>query len=418
MSGGEVHRTRRWRGVVAVSLAALGVGLVANRPDLLLAAVVGVAFAVYPRVSGPPTPALAIERELSVEHPTRGETVDVSVTLRNEGESTLFDTRIVDGVPPALTVAAGSPRRGAVLRPGEEVGFEYSVTAERGRHRFDPATVVVRDLSGEHEVETQVAAETEIDCTATGGTVPLRRQTLAAVGRVLADEGGSGVEFHCTREYRHGDAMSQIDWNRYARTGEPTTVEFRREQATRVAVVVDAREPAYRGREGEPHAVSYAVSAAGRVAEALLGRRNQVGVAGLGCELAWVAPGAGREHADDLQAVLATSPAFAAAPPRDAPPHGEQVAALRERLPDGTQVVLLSPLCDDDVAETATALNVHGHAVSVVSPRVTADGTTARRLAGVERRNRITELRNAEIPVVDWDPQRPLAAALTARGGR
>lgn len=418
MTGWEEHRTRRWRGVVALALAALAAGLLLDRPGVVLLAVVGVAFAVYPEVTTPPSPSLALERRLSVDSPSPGEDVEVTVTLTNTGGTPLYDVRVVDGVPPTLEVTDGSPRHGAVLRSEGSATYSYTVTAERGRHRFDPATVVVRDVTGEHEVESTVAAETEIDCTAPGASSPLRRQTLASFGRLLSDHGGNGTEFHRTREYQRGDAMSRIDWKRYARTGEPTTVEFRETRAAAVVLLIDARATAYRSQEDDPHAVVYGVSAATQVAERLVGERNRVGVAGLGRSLAWVPPGTGRTHLDDVEALLATHETFASTPPRSETPAEVQFEELRERLPERTQVVLFSPLCDDDVVAGARTLDVHGHAVSVVSPTVTGTDTPARRLASVERRHRVTELRGAGIPVVEWDPDRPLAAAFEAADTR
>lgn len=413
MTEWEEHRTRRWRGVLALALGALAAGLLLRRPGVLFLAVVGVAFAVYPQVTSPPQPALSLDRRLSADAPSPGEDVEVTVTLTNTGDARLYDVRIVDGVPATLEVADGSPRHGTVLRPGRSATYTYTVTAERGRHQFEPATVVVRDVAGGHEVESTVAAETtvEIDCT-TSTSSPLRAQTLVASGRTATDRGGSGIEFHRTREYRRGDAMSRIDWNRYARTGEPTTIEFREPRAVAVVLLVDAREAAYRSREGEPHAVAYGVSAAAQVAEWFLERRDRVGVAGIGRSPTWVPPGAGGGHLDDVEETLATDRTFAPTPPESEPPTDAQFDDLRRRLPDRAQVVLFSPLCDDEVLAGARELETRGHAVSVVSPTVTGTDTPERRLASAERRHRITELRGAGIPVVEWDPGRPLAAAV------
>jgi uncharacterized protein (DUF58 family) len=222
--------------------------------------------------------------------------------------------------------------------------------------------VVARDLSGARETETTVAADTELDCTGTETEGPLRDRTLDQVGRIVAQNGGSGIEFHRTREYRAGDAMHRIDWNRYARTGSLTTVEYREENAATVVLLVDARQ------------VAYSVSAA----EQLL----------------------------------------ASLPPTEEEDHEEQVEQLRMRLPSAAQVVLLSPLSDQAIVETARRLDAYGLQMSVISPDVTADESVGQRLAGVERDNRLSELRKAGIPVVEWDPETPLAAALLNRPRR
>jgi len=51
----------------------------------------------------------------------------------------------------------------------------------------------------------------------------------------------SGLEFHATRNYQSGDPVSRIDWRRFAKTNELTTVQYREEQAVRTVLVVDAR---------------------------------------------------------------------------------------------------------------------------------------------------------------------------------
>ena len=404
--------TRRWRGVVGVALVAITAGILLNLPNVLLLATVGVVYAVYPTLTRSPDPDLSIERRLDDDRPGRGDPVEVTVELTNEGDGTLADCRLVDGVPETLRVIEGTPRHGGVLRPGRTISFSYTVRAERGKHPFEAATVVVRDVAGAREVERQVATETEIDCTVADADSPLRQQTLPDVGRVTADEGGSGVEFHRTREYQRGDALSRIDWNRFARTGTLSTVEFRRERAASVVLLVDARAGAYRGREGEPHAVAYAVSGARQIAASLVGSRNRVGVAALGRSLAWLAPGTGRSHVDDVEALLATHETVSSTPPDGEPPIDEQVEQLRERLDDRSQVVLLSPLADDAICEAARSVEAHGHAVTVISPTVTDRGSPERRLAVAERRHRIGDLRNAGIPVVEWAPERSLAAVL------
>ncbi|MHB9286823.1 DUF58 domain-containing protein [Halobacteriales archaeon Cl-PHB] len=413
MTDATTRRTRRWRGVVAVTLLALGLGVGLRRPPLLLASVVGVVYATYPTLTSDPDPELALDRTLDESAPGPGDEVAVTVSLTNVGDETLFDCRVVDGVPPTLSVTDGSPRRGGVLRPGHSLEFSYRVAAERGTHRFDPATVVVRDPSGDREVECRVATETELDCTATAAAAPLRRQTLQQVGQILSNRSGAGVEFHRTREYRRGDPMSRIDWNRYASSGEFTTVEFRREQAASVVVLVDARAAAYRGRDDDPHAVAYGVSAARQFVASLTGTRNRVGLAAFGRSLAWVAPGVGGDHADDIQRTLATDETFGPTPPADEPDHATQVDRLRERLTDGTQLLLVSPLCDDAIVQTCKTLDVAGYGVSVVTPTVTEADSPGRRLAALERRTRLSTLRDAEIPVVEWHPDDPLAAAIS-----
>lgn len=406
--------TNRWRGVLVFSALALVVGLAANRPSLLVLAAIGVVYAAYPAVSPAWEPELSVSRRLSETTPQNGEHVEVETTVRNEGDRPLFDLRFVDGVPPALSVVADSPRRGAVLRPGAEVTYSYTVEAKRGKHRFQPATAVVRDLSGEHELETTVTGETEIDCTADLESSPLRPQTLDYVGRVLSSQVGQGIEFDRTREYKHGDAKNRVDWKRYARTNELATIEFRTERSVTVVVLVDARTSAYHATTDDIHAVGLSVSAAEQLLVQLLSDRNQAGVAAFGRELCWVPTGNGREHLVRVQQALATHPAFHPVPPADDDDQERQLGTLRERMPDGAQVILLSPLCDDWIVTTARRLDAYGYPVSVVSPDVVQTDSLGRQLASIERSNRITMLRAGDVPVVEWDPDVPLGRSVEA----
>ncbi|MFC6838462.1 DUF58 domain-containing protein [Halomarina ordinaria] len=410
-----VRRTGRWRGIVAVALLAGAVGVLTARSQVLLLAVVGVAYAAFPRVTGRPTPSLRVERTLADGTPRRGDEVEVTVTVTNTGRWPLFDVRLVDGVPAMLAVRSGTPRHAAVLLPGRSTTFAYAVGAEYGRHQFDPATVFLRDASGGLEVEARVPADppTVLTCTDAVPEVPLRRQTRLDAGRLVTDDGGSGIEFHRTREYRRGDPMSRIDWKRLARSGDLTTVEFREERAASVVLLVDARAAAYRASEaGAPHGVAYALAGAEQLLTALSDTRDYVGLAALGREFCWLPAGTGAEHERTARDLLATHPTLSPRPPETDEGVDGQLEELEKRLPRDAQVVFLSPLVDEFAASAALSLEATGHAVTVVSPEVASSSTVGGRLARVARANRIHSLREAEIPVVDWDPEEPLGTAV------
>jgi uncharacterized repeat protein (TIGR01451 family) len=436
-----VRRTRRWRGAVAVVLLSVAVGVIAKRPSVLLLGAVGVAFAAYPHLTGPPAVELSVTRRLDPESPSAGETVDVTTTVRNDGDDPLFDLRLIDGVPPMATVESGSPRCGTALRPGEEATVEYAIEVDRTTHRFRPVLAIARDASGAIEVETTVAEETVVQGVGRVPEVPLRTRSRRRSGRLLTDEAGSGVEFHRTREYEPGDPAGRIDWRQYARTGELTAIDFREERLAEVVVCVDARPAAYRARSpGEPHAVAYAVGSAGRVGEALFAADHRVGLAALGRDRCWLRPGAGNDHEDRYHRRLATDAAFDAALPTDGATAGpsllrrlvgadespvaaepsvdSQLATIRAQLGADTQLLFLTPLGDDDASWIAQVLERSGAAVTVLSADVTSDDTAGGRLARIERDNRIHALRNSGIPVVEWDPDERLGTAMALAGGR
>lgn len=415
----QPHGTAAWVGVSVVTLVAVGIGVLANRPAVLLAGVVGVGFAAYARTgAGLPAPsAVTVERTVSDSHPTPGAEVTITVTVTNESDARLADLRFVDGVPAALDVPEGTARLGTALRAGESTTFTYPVTARRGVHRFGPTLLVARDIAGATETEMLLPAATTIECVPplrpTAESVPLREQATRFVGGLETSTGGPGLEFHATREYRAGDPLSRIDWNRRARTGELTTVEFREERAATVVVVIDARADAYLASGGEtPHAVDRGVEAAGRVYATLTAGGDRVGLAALGAPDCWLSPGTGTDHGVAARRLLATHEALSSVPDDSPTTAFRWEATLRRRLPTGAQVLLVSPLTDGYVPQVARRLDEAGHRVTVVSPDPTADRTPGHRLARVVRALRISELRAAGLPVVDWAPDESLDRTL------
>jgi len=408
------EETYRWRGAVALALLALAVGAATRVPGVLVLGVFGVAVAGYARLFTAPDPRLSVERSLSDDDPEPGDRVDVTLTVTNEG-SLLPDLRVVDGVPEPLSVISGSPRLATALRAGKSASVTYTVEVTRGDHEFGAVDVVARDAAGSHETRTSVASESALACVPDLPRLesfPLRAQTVQRVGRVPTSTGGSGVEFHATREYRSGDPLSRVDWKRLARDGELATIQFREERAATVVVVVDTRDQAHVADEDGTNAVEYGVEAAGGVASALLDSGDQVGVASLGPHWAWLAPGLGREHRARLEELLARDRGFSVSAPDRRFLGALVFRRLRKHLPDDAQVVFCSPLVDDDAAEYVRRLEASGHPVTVVSPDVTGTDTLGQQFSRVERAVRIRSLRTAGVRVIDWRAGDSLALAV------
>lgn len=414
---GSAFDTNRWVGVGTVALFAVGVAVVfGRRPGLLLTAVVGIAYTAYAHSGDAPVPDLRIERELSTDTPAVDDEVRVTVRVTNTGETTLPDLRLVDGIPPALSVTDGSPRHGTALRPGKQATFGYVVTAVRGDHEWEPTTVITRDASGSSERRSEVDCETSMRCLPmfdSTADLPLRGLTTQYTGRIATDVGGTGLEFHSTREYKHGDPLKRIDWRRLARSGELATLEFREERAATVVLLVDAREEAYlAGDDEEENAVERSVDAAGQAFSSLLESGDRVGVAALGPEECWLAPGSGNDHRARARELLATHPALSSTPSEGKFFPSIRLRRLLRRLPSDAQILLFSPLTDDYMVSVARRLDARGHLVTVVSPDPTVDDTPGHRLAGVKRRTRMSRLRQVGIRVVDWQ-EGSLAPELT-----
>jgi len=415
----------RWDPGVTVALLAGAVGVLTGTTAAFLAGAVGFTYAAYRYASRVPDATVAVEREIDDRSPLPSRAVTVTVTVRNEGDESLPDLRVVDGVPERLAVVSGSPRHCTSVRPGEATSFSYAVRARRGSHEFGPTTLVSRSLAGTAERRFEVRVDDSIACETRAEEFPLPADTSSYPGHITTDSGGEGVEFYATREFHPSDPMSRVDWKRYARTRELTTVEFRETRAATVVLVVDARTPAHVARrEGEPDAVTLSEYAAERLAAALLGRNDRVGLALYGPSERYLRPSGGDEQAARIRAELESTPE-----PRDREvglfseqrrerANDARFDTLRKRLPDGAQVVFLSPLADDRAADVAKRFRAYGHAVTVVSPDVTGTDTPGGAVERIERDERVADVRGGDVRVVSWSPDDPIRAAVSAATAR
>ncbi|WP_135365470.1 DUF58 domain-containing protein [Halosimplex halophilum] len=285
MSHERVYRFR----VGAVAAGALvALGLLYASPLLLAATAVPLSYVVYGAVSSVPADAaVRVERSFASATPPPGERVTVRLTVENVSEATLPDVRVVDGVPDDLAVVDGSPRGSVVLRPGESATVAYDVVARRGDFAFADPVVRLRSLGANRLVTETVPAAGErelssldpVSAAPAGSTTPLR------AGTHPTDSGGEGLEFHSTREYRPGDSMARIDWRRFAKTKELSTVSYREERAARVVVAVDARPVGrVRPHAGAPTAASLCGYAAERIYETLVAADVTASVAAFGVD--------------------------------------------------------------------------------------------------------------------------------------
>jgi uncharacterized protein (DUF58 family) len=416
------RETHHWTGVSAVVLVCLGLGVLLESAGVVLAGTVAVGYATYARSTPLGVVELSVSREVSDTDPDPGDDIEVSVTVTNEG-GFCPDLRIVDGVPESLAVTEGSPRRAVTLRGGESVTFSYTMAARQGTHEFEPTLVVARNLSNSTEQELLVDAETTVTAVPrprpVQAPIPLRQQPTQYAGRAPTDSGGEGIEFHTVREYRPGDSMSRIDWNRRARTGELTTLEFRRERATRVVILVDVRPEARVGDAlDSADAVERSVGAAQRIVPALLAEGHQAGIAAFGQQESYLAPDSGTSHSQRCRDLLATDPVFHE---RTGPDEQRRfwVRHLRRRLPDNTQLLLFSPLLDERAIRAVREFEAYGYPTTVISPDPTTTATSSHRLMRARRSLLMTDLRQAGVPVLDWAPSESLEEILereVARG--
>jgi uncharacterized protein (DUF58 family) len=459
------HR-KRWGVGLLGALVLVGLGLLYADATLLAAALIPLLYVLYGTLSTVPADSkVTVERSIRPSTPEPGEPIQVRLQIRNGGESVLSDVRVIDGVPEELVVTAGSPRLAAPLSPGETVSTTYTAIAKRGEFAFGDPAVRVRALAGSQRETKAVPAvgDTRFTCANVSGDPPVVDRSIQRQGSLSVDEGGPGLEFYSTRQYMRGDPVNRIDWHHVAKTGEFITVQYRKEQAVRAVVIVDARSlNSVTPAAGYPTGTQLCAYAGERLFESLEDAGVVTSATALGFEagelgglvgpdgLPWIDP----EHdsgkrgrasllfhrlqtetdrpASPLSLALprqvyssgtwtdgapdspggqptATQPSQGAradgGPPswqdRQADPD-ERLHRVLSRLPADAQVVLCSPLLDTWPVELASALSMREYPLVVLSPDVLSAGTDGQRLAAVGRRARLRALEYMGAETVDW----------------
>lgn len=406
--------TGRRRQLLVAVLALSGVGVLFGYSGAVLVGTVGIALTAAARFSSP-TPSVTLSRELGQTDPAPGEDVTVTVTVHNEGERTLTDLRLLDGVPAGLHVVEDSPRFSTALRPGKTATFSYTVRAVEGRHTFEPAIAVVSDLLGATEQVDAVHASAQPSQISCGfdeqrdATGIVRPQVTRRAGAIEGNTSGAGLEFDSVREYRRGDPPSRINWHHHAKTGTLSTVDFREPRQPNVVLVVDARQTAYvAATDTSVPAPRHSASAAATLSASLLSNVVPVGLATVGTDC-WVPPTCGGEQELRLRHRLAGAQAVPWTPPSESTAIDDAVESLKTRLTPSTQLVVLSPLTDDESVRLCRRLAAAGHEMTVLSPDCTRESTVEGAYAGIERWRRCSELRSVGVSVYDWTPETPLA---------
>lgn len=411
-----VERTHRWRHAFALILVTGLVGVYTERSLLLLASGIGVVYTAYPLLTPEPTIDLALTRTVSDETPDHGDPVTVTVTVTNSGSRTITDLRLIDGVPSLLAVDEGSARHTATLGPDVSTTFRYTITAKHGVHRFESATAIVHDISGSTRIRTNIETGPDtptdtLDCSVEIHSASLCRQTEQYTAPVRAGRSGTGIEFYQTRAYQRGDPANRIDWRRFARTGELTTVEFQAERSSSVVLCLDARARSVRNTQpNEPHAVAYSVAAASELLSRFRAHGRRVGIAVFGREFAWLAPDTGHSHHERAVQLLRTHRRATTQTDgqRDTANHSDQLRTCLRQSGTTGEVVLFTPLLDEFGVTVAQQLDASGHAVTVISPDSSTGDTLGGELVRIERRNRVQSLQQSQIPVCDWMPGEPI----------
>ncbi len=231
---------------------------------------------------------------------------------------------------------------------------------------------------------------------------------LGLVGMHQSRRTGDGSEFAGIRPFATGDRLRRINWRVSLRTGDLHVVQTRAEEDTAVLLLVDALADVgtSEGIAGAASSLDLTVRAASALTEHHLRAGDRVGLRVLGPAVAPVGFGSGGAHRMRILHSLA----------RIRPGRGDDATARRLQLhaPDGTVVLLLTPMLDELAATVAAIVARSGLPLVVVdtlpdappgaahTARGRAFAGTAWRMRMLERDLVLGEVARAGCPVVPW----------------
>jgi uncharacterized protein (DUF58 family) len=206
-------------------------------------------------------PEIGLSRRLGATAVHNGDTIQVTLTLRNPGRRPVRNLTIVDEVD-GLGVASFEVAR---LDPGQSLNATYRVMCRpRGIYRVGPARASAADPLGFAELP---APEGTIDqlvvypATEVLTGFPLVRgqdPSMAASRPEHAQRGGE--DFYTLREYQRGDDLRRVHWPSSAKTDQLMIRQLETPWQSRALVLLDVRASVYESADAFETAVSGAAS--------------------------------------------------------------------------------------------------------------------------------------------------------------
>ena len=405
-------------------------GIIAVRGELITLALPFIVYLLAGFLRSPDELKLSATRHLSRERVSPNDEVTVTVTITNQG-SALEEVLLEDVLPPDLTIkiseeekrststrlsASFSNRRLVRLAKGASYTFSYTVHGPRGGYGFEAVEATVNDHLAVTSQRVQIEARGRLFVFPPVIRLPhvaIRpRRTRVYAGSIPARVGGSGTEFFGVREYQPGDSSRTINWRasaRHSQSDQWYSNEFQQERVAEVGIVLDGRMRTNQFQHG--HSLfEHSIRAAAAISDALLMQGNHVGLLVYGSYLRWTLPGYGKVQRERILHSLAqvragTSEVFS------------ELEHLPTRLfPHESQIILVSPLVEDDLAPLVQ-LRAQGYQVMVVSPNSalfelsylpkTRNTELAGRVIRMERLLLLQKVQRAGIQVLDWDVSEP-----------
>jgi len=406
---------------LALGFALATAGLLLLNGTLIATAIPALLFVCVRLLSSPRPVAhdLRIERSLSQSRAIEGDRIEIELLVENAGTSHAL-VSITDAPPAILIPREGHTQTLGRLPAGEARTLTYVAEVRRGLASFNPVAIRSWSPWGLTSTEADIPIETTIKAHPRYellDPITIRpRRTRAFAGPVKANRGGQGLDFFGCRAYTPGDDVRRINWRAYARGDALMVNEYDLERIADVNVILDARARAH-AQLDEETTFDHSVRAAAALACHFLDQGNNVGLLIYGDYIQWVFSAIGRVQKERIldelaEAQMGDKSVF------------EELRFIPTRLfPPRSQLVLVSPLADEDDIETVALLADRGYSVLLVCPHTLSLGAAAQesldeaslamaeRILTLRRELFLGSLSGIGTSVIDWRVDEPLRVA-------
>jgi uncharacterized protein (DUF58 family) len=297
-------------------------------------------------------------------HAFLGETIKVSIRIKNAGWLPVGWLRLQESLPVELTVSRVF-QRAFSLGANEEIREEYQLQAnKRGYYRVGPAQCESGDLFG---FSNPSLAWKETDhLTVFPNILPMPRFSMPSSTPMGTLRSTQPIHEDPTRtmgkrEYHSGDSMRRIDWKSSAAAGRLQVKLFEPSQSLETMVILGMHEGDYDDRT-RADASELAVVTAASVANWVIQKRQSAGLVTNGSdplgtegESRVLLPRKGRGHMMRILEILARVQISAGAP-LDA-----LIRMQAARLAWGTTLAVMTGIVHESLFDSLLECRRHGH---------------------------------------------------------
>jgi uncharacterized protein (DUF58 family) len=393
--------TRKAVAYLALAYLFVGLALVFREPTLTAFVIpLAVAFFYSSFFTETRMPDLTIKRRLNPPRSFGGESITVTLQVRNNSSAEIGELQLEDTLSESLALEGGTNNLTAFLRAGELLEHTYKISApKRGRYQIGPMKMKSEDMLAFREYSTTLSSLDHLlilPKVEDLGSIELRARRVGPwPGSVQSRSVGPGSEFFELRQYIPGDELRRINWKATAKRARLLSNEYEGERVTDVLVVLDCSESA-RSQLFSFDAEEFEVDFAASLCSQLLLQGNRVGLLVYGAERTWLAPAFGKRQLLKILGSLAIVRAGSALVPI-----GYAVETIVAAvLPTRSVIVFISPLVGDDVAESVSNVASAGYSVVCFSPTTGPSASKlepsaramARRIMAAERRINVNRI--------------------------